>query len=593
MEKTIKKITSAITALAMTLSLIVGFTPAIRAYAAGDFKVYLGDYDTRIYAGGINDIEIYTDLPEDTKVTYQWQCGYESWSGSGMTWLDLDDNDKWHGTKTPHLQFFTPAGESWVDTGWEDFEFRCVVKANGKTKYSTSVRMYIYETDKLYEDLDHDKLGSINTAADGAVYFTSADAGSDYGQVYAGQQLKLSMSCADLSKYSKYAQSEVEFAPWIVIKNNNKKTISNSSYATCTPLAVGNSILMVTYCLDVKINGTVVGTYKSRTATFDVLTPKIVAEGTAKYDCHTLNAPYNEATRLDELSKGETVEIVDNSGTWYKVLKNDIVGFVPATAIELAETDHTLAQCRNYLVYHPGEPATCTEPGTDDFYVCTKCGRVYVKEGDTAYNLVMDSGDLTISPKGHDWSEWTLIKSPTATEEGVEERVCSHDPDHREQRAVPKLDPTYPGVRYRTYVQKKGWLPWVENGAMSGTKGSSLRMEAMKVGLTDASGTVRYRAYVQKEGWQAWKQNEAMSGTKGQNKRLEAVQIKLDGDVALDCNIWYRVYAQKFGWMGWTANGQSAGTSGYAYRLEAIQIRLLNRSASAPGKTDNAYSKKQ
>ena len=118
-------------------------------------------------------------------------------------------------------------------------------------------------------------------------------------------------------------------------------------------------------------------------------------------------------------------------------------------------------------------------------------------------------------------------------------------------------------------------------------------MEAMKIGLTSASGSVRYRAYVQKEGWQAWKQDEAMCGTKGENKRLEAVQIKLDGNVSLDYNIWYRVYAQKFGWMGWTANGQSSGTSGYGYRLEGIQIKLLPRTQAAPGKTDNSYNKKQ
>ena len=596
MIKKIRKSLASVLTAALILTLFIGLAPADRTKAAGNFNVYLGNYDTRIYAGGINDIEIYTDLPAGTEVTYQWQCGYDSWSGSGKTWVTLDDNDKWKGTKTAHLQYLTDTGEGSIDNGWDDFDFRCIVHANGSTKTSTPVRMSIYPTDKIAEDLKYDKITSFTANADGALYLTSIGEGEDLGTVYAGSTLTLSMDYPDLSKYTKYAQSEVKFSPEIVFLCDGKKTIANYSPATFTPLQVGTDNLVITFRLCIQVNGVNVGVFQKKTMTFSVLKPPVIAQGTANYDFHTLAYPYNEARQLDEVKKGSTVNIVYNGGTWYKIFTNGRVGYVPSTAITLKDTEHKAYDCTkdmSNLTYHASVPATCTEPGTDEYYVCKKCGRVYLKEGSSSFHLVVDSNDLTISPKGHEWDDWVRIKEPTETEEGIEERVCFKDPSHKEQRSVPKLDSTAPGVRYRSYVQKKGWLPWVSNGAFSGTKGESLRMEAMKIGLTDASGSVRYRAYVQKEGWQAWKQDEAMCGTTGENKRLEAVQIKLDGNVSLDYNIWYRVYAQKFGWMGWTANGQSSGTSGYGYRLEGIQIKLLPRTQAAPGKTDNSYNKKQ
>ena len=36
----------------------------------------------------------------------------------------------------------------------------------------------------------------------------------------------------------------------------------------------------------------------------------------------------------------------------------------------------------------------------------------------------------------HEWGEWTVTKEPTATEEGLETRVCKYDPDHTETRPI-------------------------------------------------------------------------------------------------------------------------------------------------------------
>ncbi|MBR4515321.1 MAG: hypothetical protein IKO61_10600 [Lachnospiraceae bacterium] len=71
-----KKPTAFVLIAALVFTLFTGLAPAEGTKAAGSFNVYLGNYDTRIYAGGIYDLEIYTDLPAGTEVTYQWQCGY-------------------------------------------------------------------------------------------------------------------------------------------------------------------------------------------------------------------------------------------------------------------------------------------------------------------------------------------------------------------------------------------------------------------------------------------------------------------------------------------------------------------------------------
>ena len=89
------------------------------------------------------------------------------------------------------------------------------------------------------------------------------------------------------------------------------------------------------------------------------------------------------------------------------------------------------------------------------------------------------------------------------------------------------------GVSYTTHVQKKGWMSYSSNGVTSGTSGQGLRLEALKVKLTNAnySGSIEYRAYCQTYAWTKWTRNNGLAGTSGEGKRMEAVQIKLTGQM--------------------------------------------------------------
>lgn len=146
-------------------------------------------------------------------------------------------------------------------------------------------------------------------------------------------------------------------------------------------------------------------------------------------------------------------------------------------------------------------------------------------------------------------------------------------------------------VEYTTHQQNIGDHAWVKNQEESGATGQFLRLEAMRIKLSNTmySGSVQYRAHVQNIGWMDWVSDGAMSGTNGQGLRMEAVQIQLAGDIANYCDIWYRVHVQDIGWMGWAVNGQAAGTESLGRRVESLQVVLVPKGFKGPGENKNYW----
>ena len=144
-----------------------------------------------------------------------------------------------------------------------------------------------------------------------------------------------------------------------------------------------------------------------------------------------------------------------------------------------------------------------------------------------------------------------------------------------------------PSVSYQTHVQSVGWQSVVTDGAMSGTQGKALRLEAIKIKLTDTtySGQINYQVHIQNIGWQVvngkpYVSNGAIAGTTGQAKRLEGIKISLTDELATHYDIYYRVHIQHVGWLSWAKNGQAAGSQGLSARLEGIEIQLLPKGAA-------------
>lgn len=144
-----------------------------------------------------------------------------------------------------------------------------------------------------------------------------------------------------------------------------------------------------------------------------------------------------------------------------------------------------------------------------------------------------------------------------------------------------------PGVSCRGQVQSVGWQAAVENGALCGTTGRSLRLEAVKAALTGTQGaSVTYAAYVQHTGWQTPVSGGGVAGTVGASLRMEAFRVTLSG--LSGYAVRYRAYVQRIGWMAWqeTADGTGinsagiAGTMGRSLRVEALEIEIVPLSTS-------------
>lgn len=152
-------------------------------------------------------------------------------------------------------------------------------------------------------------------------------------------------------------------------------------------------------------------------------------------------------------------------------------------------------------------------------------------------------------------------------------------------------DKVAPAIEYRTHVQNIGWQSLVADGAISGTEGKSLRLEAIEIDTLTKNYNlgVKYKTHVQNIGWQNYVADGALSGTEGKALRLEAIAIELTGTDADLFDVYYQVHAQNVGWMGWASNGQQAGTAGFGYRLEGIRIEIVPKGSAAPGSIVNPF----
>lgn len=149
-------------------------------------------------------------------------------------------------------------------------------------------------------------------------------------------------------------------------------------------------------------------------------------------------------------------------------------------------------------------------------------------------------------------------------------------------------------VSYSTQIQNIGWQQAVKNGAISGTTGESLRLEAIKINLDGFadSGSIEYKSHIQNKGWESsFKSAGEISGTISEGLRLEAIEIQLTGAMAEKYDVYYQVHAKNFGWLNWAKNGAPAGTEGQSLRLEAIRIQVVPKGTvvSCEGTNPKAY----
>ena len=139
---------------------------------------------------------------------------------------------------------------------------------------------------------------------------------------------------------------------------------------------------------------------------------EVTVGGEEKPDCEHKNTEVRNQTDATCTEAGYTGDTV---------CKGCEVIVKAGTVIEAKGHD---AETRN------AKEATCTKDGYTGDEVCKVC------------DTVVEKG-TEVKALGHDFTEWTVEKEPTETEEGLEVRTCKRDGcEVREERAIPKLPVT-------------------------------------------------------------------------------------------------------------------------------------------------------
>lgn len=143
------------------------------------------------------------------------------------------------------------------------------------------------------------------------------------------------------------------------------------------------------------------------------------------------------------------------------------------------------------------------------------------------------------------------------------------------------------GINYESHVRNVGWMNNVADGALSGSVGYNLPMEALKItfGNNHIDGSVQYRVHMRTKGWGPWVNNGSVAGTTGQVLPLEAFEVKLTGQAASYYDIEYQAHVKTNGWMPVVKNGQTAGTTGKALDMQAMKITLKRKPIVQGSKT--------
>ncbi|UYO61256.1 hypothetical protein LNN31_10705 [Acetobacterium wieringae] len=201
-----------------------------------------------------------------------------------------------------------------------------------------------------------------------------------------------------------------------------------------------------------------------------------------------------------------------------------------------------------------------------------------------------------------------LILAPTATAANIQsspDEASTHSSSVNETIDVSQLvDVEAFQAEYRGHIQNIGDIEtWTIGPNQFGTMGQGLRIEGFMIKLTGdvpADMHVKYTVHVQNEGWlypvnddSTWPTDGAFAGTRGKSLRLEAIHIKLvdeNGDLYPGYSIYYRGHVENEGDIDWVKNNGELGSTGKGQRLEALEIKIVKDVPETPEDPDTDLS---
>lgn len=105
----------------------------------------------------------------------------------------------------------------------------------------------------------------------------------------------------------------------------------------------------------------------------------------------------------------------------------------PAGETEISENSWVIKATGHDLVKTVAKNATCTEAGNSLYYTCQECGKYFL---DADAKTEIKENSWVIPAKGHDWTEWEVVKQPTCNAKGEIVRTCKRDASHEERKEL-------------------------------------------------------------------------------------------------------------------------------------------------------------
>lgn len=172
--------------------------------------------------------------------------------------------------------------------------------------------------------------------------------------------------------------------------------------------------------------------------------------GEASHHCKRCDAPGEEKTAIDpdghELEKveGKPATCTEPGYNEYWKCKKCEKLFSDENAEHMIETPEVIDAEGHNLVPVAEVPATCTQNGKKAHYKCDKCNAIFADEN--GQNKIENEDLLLTDKKDHDY-EWIIDEEPTAEKEGSKHEECSVCHDKKASVSIPKItEPPKTGV---------------------------------------------------------------------------------------------------------------------------------------------------
>lgn len=316
-------------AAVLTAAMIIGalsFTAL--SGTAGDVEARLIQADARIYAGGVFNMSAYCSDPD---AVYKWVCWYDY-----DHYVELPDNDGYHGTDTPHFSFTATEGKA-NDKDWGYLRFGCKMTVRGKTYLTDTYSMHILSKEQLRKDLEKDGYGVSGFGLSGKKDYEEVD-GVRYYTVPADEKISFTFSFG-IPRESYYEESEVTVATEVfVTENGQTKMMGPLDNNVYTPYTIGKGAVKARVDYVVYINGVRFMVTDSKQLVINTVVPRAESEAEAKSGSSIYKDRYEQSFRIGYVEKGSRVMVLENYGTWSKVAAGGIIGYMPNYALNIYDT---------------------------------------------------------------------------------------------------------------------------------------------------------------------------------------------------------------------------------------------------------------